>query len=162
LTLDANRWMREGTLKAGVRRRGSWQWTYPRGDDFTVGYEVDTLDPARPSVRLWYSWVWATTRQQESADYRVRLTATRPHLGGLRWWFLCPLVVDGRPCGRRVGTLHLPPHARYFGCRHCHELTYTSCRESHRWDRMFRHLAWETGRDFAAVKRAMNGIGKMR
>jgi hypothetical protein len=28
-----------------------------------------------------------------------------------------------------VGKLYLPPPARYFGCRHCHDLTYTSCQE---------------------------------
>jgi hypothetical protein len=43
-----------------------------------------------------------------------------------RWSFICPLIVNGRPCGRRVGKLYLPPSARYFGCRHCHGLTYTS------------------------------------
>jgi hypothetical protein len=28
-----------------------------------------------------------------------------------------------------VGKLYLPPHCRYFGCRHCHDLTYTSCQQ---------------------------------
>jgi hypothetical protein len=28
-----------------------------------------------------------------------------------------------------VGKLYLPPGARYFGCRRCHELTYRSCQE---------------------------------
>lgn len=50
---------------------------------------------------------------------QVWLTATRPRFGGLRWWFVCPLVVKGRSCKRRVGKLYLPPHGRYFGCRHC-------------------------------------------
>jgi hypothetical protein len=56
-----------------------------------------------------------------------RIATTRPRFGGLRWWFVCPLTVNGRPCGRRVGKLYLPPAGRYFGCRHCHDLTYTSC-----------------------------------
>jgi hypothetical protein len=37
--------------------------------------------------------------------------------------------VNGRPCQRRVGKLYLPPGGRYYGCRHCHALTYTSCQE---------------------------------
>jgi hypothetical protein len=73
-----------------------------------------------------------------------------------------PLVVGGRPCGRRVGKLHLPPHGRYFGCRHCHDLTYASCQESHKFDRAFRRLALDTGSDFATVKQLMNRIGKRR
>jgi hypothetical protein len=39
-------------------------------------------DPAGPFVRLSYSWVWAATQQQGSADYHLRLTATRPRFGG--------------------------------------------------------------------------------
>lgn len=31
---------------------------------------------------------------------------------------------SGRHSFRRVGELYLPPGARYFGCRHCHRLTY--------------------------------------
>jgi hypothetical protein len=30
------------------------------------------------------------------------------------------------PCGRRVSALYLPPGAKWFGCRHCYELTYES------------------------------------
>jgi hypothetical protein len=59
----------------------------------------------------------------------VGLTTTRPRFGGLRWWFVCPLVVNGRPCQRRVGKLYLPPRGRYYGCRHCYDLTYTSCQQ---------------------------------
>ncbi len=47
------------------------------------------------------------------------------------WWFRCPLVVRGVPCRGRCRKLYLPPGARYFGCRRCWRLTYTSCRESH-------------------------------
>jgi hypothetical protein len=129
LALDANRWMREGILKAGVRTMGTWNWTYHTGKSFAVTYAVDTLAPAAPSVRLTYSWVWSASQEPQSADYRVRLTTTRPRFGGQRWWFICPLVVGGRACNRRVGKLYLPPAARYFGCRHCHQLTYTSCQE---------------------------------
>jgi hypothetical protein len=90
---------------------------------------VDTLNVSLACVRLWYSWVWTATQQEESANYSVQLATTRPRFGGLRWWFICPLVVNGRACGRRVGKLYLPPGGRYFGCRHCHELTYRSAQE---------------------------------
>ena len=90
---------------------------------------MNTLDPAAPFVRLSYWCVWPGSRERESADYTVQLTTTRPRFGGLRWWFVCPLIVNGRPCDRRVGKLYLPPPARYFGCRRCHDLTYTSSQE---------------------------------
>ena len=92
----------------------------------------------------------------------MRLTATRPRFGGLRWWFVCPLVVNGRPCNRRVAKLHLPPPARYFGCRLCYRLTYASCQESHRHDTLYRLMARNMGKDFAAVKRAMRGLARRK
>jgi hypothetical protein len=74
----------------------------------------------------------------------------------LRWWFVCPLILGGVPCGRRVGKLHLPPQGRYFGCRRCHGLTYASCRESHTYDGVIRLLAADTGLDFDTLKRAVS------
>ena len=69
----------------------------------------------------------------------------------------CPLLVNSRPCGRRVGKLYLPPTARRFGCRGCHDLTYMSCQESHRYDRLFRHLATTTGTNEQVVKAMFAG-----
>src|SRR5438067_1690451 len=107
LGLDATRWMREGILRAGVLQTGSSRWTYRGRGGFTVHFRVDTLDVSDPSVGLSYSWVWTATKEEESASYRVGLTTTRPRFGGLRWWFVCPLVVGGVPCRRRVGKLYL-------------------------------------------------------
>ena len=38
-------------------------------------------------------------------------------------------MVHGEACYWQVAKLYLPPGSRYFGCRHCHNLTYTSCQE---------------------------------
>jgi hypothetical protein len=160
LSLDANRWMREGILQAGVHRIGSWRWVYHSGRECSISYEADTLDAARPVLRLSYSFSRSTKDQKESVEYNLRLVTTRPRFGGLRWWFVCPLVVADCPCGRRVGKLYLPPGGRYFGCRRCYRLTYTSCQESRKYDRAFRFLARDTGYDFATVKRLMGRIGK--
>jgi hypothetical protein len=73
-------------------------------------------------------------------DYKVELVATRCQFGGVRWWFICPLDLDGVKCGRRVQKLFLPSKGRflsahpprYFGCRACHELTYTSTQNRNR------------------------------
>ena len=83
--------------------------------------------------------------QGDSEDVRipVSLQSTPTQFGGRRWWFTCPLVVNGVPCGRRVGKLYLPPKARYFGCRTCHGLTYRSCQEAHSAERTKAWLAKE-------------------
>ena len=160
--LDANRWMQEGVLGEGVCRDGWWTWKYADGRENSISYGVDTNDKSYPFVRLWYSWTNPHTDEKEPIDYQVELTTTCPRFGGLRWWFLCPLVVGGRPCKRRVGKLYLPPGSRYFGCRHCHDLSYTSRQESRRFDSLYRHLAQSTGYDLDTVKLAMKQIGKRR
>jgi hypothetical protein len=126
--LDSNRWMREGILGKGIRRWGGWAWRHAHTSEQTssIGYEVDTTDMAFAWVRLYYT----VTKSQANIDYQIRLQTTYPRFGGTRWWFTCPLVVNGRTCSRRVGKLYLPPGGRYFGCRHCYDLTYTSCQES--------------------------------
>jgi hypothetical protein len=155
LQLDINRWTREGSLKAGIRGYGSWTWTHGDGSTSSIRYTVDTLDPSRRVVYLSYSVGRAGSTEQEALNYPVGLTTTVPRFGGLRWWFICPLVVNDRPCLRRVGKLYLPGNERYFGCRHCHDLTYTSCQESHKFDSLYRFMAGNMGWDFVTVKQTM-------
>jgi len=62
--------------------------------------------------------------EKKDFDYKVPLTTTPCNFGGLRYWFICPLSVNGNYCGRRVGVLY--KGGDYFGCRHCYNLTYES------------------------------------
>jgi hypothetical protein len=88
--------------------------------------EGDTLAFPCPWVSLTYM-IWQT---KERARLRIDLQSTRPHYGGRRWWFTCPLSTANRVCRRRVATLLLPPGERVFGCRRCYGLTYASSQES--------------------------------
>jgi hypothetical protein len=126
--LDVNRWTREGILREAVHHFGGWKWCNAATGEETssIGYEVDTTDMAFPWVRLSYTF----RRTQEQMDFTIRLQITRPYVGGLHWWFICPLLRLGSPCNHRVSKLYLPPDARYYGCRHCYDLTYQSCQES--------------------------------
>jgi hypothetical protein len=115
LSIDAGDW---GNLPA----TGRWCWR----NGSTSGY---TFDPNRRRLRLFYTIFrnWENSAsQEESVDYYTQLTTTRPRFGGVRWWFVCPLTVNDMGCNRLVSRLYLPPRSRYFGCRHCHRLTYAS------------------------------------
>ena len=57
-------------------------------------------------------------------DYNVKIVTTPCYFGGYRYWFICPLTVNGQVCGRRVAKLYKA--GNYFGCRHCQGLTYSS------------------------------------
>jgi hypothetical protein len=133
-SIDATRWQREGIIFAlRSSRGGRWIWSDPdtREERATIGYESD-CEEAYGSIRLQYT----ITREDEkiALNYKVELVTTQTPWGKLRWWFICPLVVNGRSCGRRVRKLYLPGGGKHFGCRHCYDLTYTSCQESHKYD----------------------------
>jgi len=93
-----------------------------------AGFEMKCVGDT-PSIVIGLRYAVLTNGQEENIDTQIRLHATRPIVGGLRWWFACPIESEGRPCNRRVAKLYLPPRASYFGCRHCYELTYRSVRE---------------------------------
>lgn len=137
--LDVN-WMTREGLFDGDGRRGSIRWFNSVTGEQTsrIGYEVNV--PAR-WLRLHYRRIEA----EESIDYKVPLTTSELPWDGIRWWFTCPLICDGQYCGRRVGKLFLADGTRYFGCRHCQDLTYRSCRESHRFDRILGRMAMGIG-----------------
>ena len=81
---------------------GKLAWTRAGVVTASIGYFV-AWDPG-PTLTLHYRW-------QNEVDVRIpiHLQVTYPALGGLRWWFTCPLIVSGRECKRRVGKLFLPP-----------------------------------------------------
>lgn len=139
--------LRQAAAAAGVRGATLCRW---QARDPGL---AETLDPSRPFVRLRYSIARRDTKEQDALDSPVRLTTTLPRFGGQRWWFVCPLVVTGRPCDRRVGKLYLPPGGRYFGCRHCYRLTYRSCQDSRKPDSLLRDLAARMGTDAATLRR---------
>ena len=62
----------------------------------------------------------------------VRIVRVTCRFGGTRPYFICPGVINGIACGRRVVKLYLP--GRYFLCRHCYRLAYASQSEG-AWDR---------------------------
>ena len=93
------------------------------------------------AVRLIYTLTDKRTGEKVDLDYRVYLETTPLPWGGVRYWFSCPLVTNGLRCTRRVGCLYLPPGGRYFGCRHCYNLTYTSSQEQHQFDGFYQSMA---------------------
>jgi hypothetical protein len=160
LNLNAAAWRREGILPPRAGAAGRWGWTYRNGQTFAVDWRADPDTAGAPGVWLSYRWVWRSTGETDEAAYRVGLTSTALHRGGRRWWFVCPLTYGGRPCGRRVGRLYLPPRARLFGCRACHRLAYTSSQESGKNRALIRSMAGSLGWDEADVRLMMNQIAR--
>ena len=121
-------WTSEKYLEVFIK----YWWTKEGRKIANIYYEVKRSETGSIYVQLSYIRTFAP---DEEITYPVELTTTPCNFGGVRYWFLCPLVVDGKACRRRVGKLYLPWGSRYFGCRTCHDLTYRSCKEHNKVDR---------------------------
>jgi len=130
----------KGISMSFLRKNGYFESSWPRGIVWTNwrGEETASMtvsvhtSEVEGHVRLMYTMTDRDTRKQTSFDYRVQLATTPCHLGGVRWWFLCPLSRNGVSCGRRVAKLYRAPRADYYGCRHCYDLSYESRNECRR------------------------------
>ena len=97
------------------------------------------------------------TFQYNSREAVVMLSHYVPGFGGRRYLFLCPL------CGRRARTLHFNNvrDGVAVACRTCHNLTYTSCNESHKHDSIFKMMARGDSRfTWKDYKQAMDKLTK--
>ena len=120
----------------GENWRGSVSWSCGGEPVGNIGYLVYSENDY-PKIELQYKF----TESGIELDYMLLLTYTYLSWGAKRWWFVCPLKKNEIPCNHRVGKLYLPPGYQYFGCRHCYELTYSSCQESHKFDSFYKQLA---------------------
>ena len=128
-TVEESRSVDTSLFRTVVMQRASALITWRNSADEVIsslGYTSDHRETDSTTLRFSYT-VGADERQREVAE-PVQLVATQPFFGGRRWWFICPLIVNGQVCQRRVRKLYLPPGGTYFGCRHCYSLTYESVR----------------------------------
>ena len=118
--LDVSRLQKAGCLTPGWS--GIWQWSV---DGERVAWI--RLKAEADSLRLTYR-VRRPGCDWDDVSETVRVVRAACTLGGSRAYFICPGVVDGRACGRRVAKLH--GHDRYFLCRHCYRLGHASQSET--------------------------------
>ncbi len=123
--LDVRRLHREGLLEPGYRF--SWSWSRAGRQIASIGGLV--LGSSRPErVVLLFRHRSGLSAEWEGVQEPVELDWTPCNFGGERPWFVCPGVVNGVACGRRVAVLYGPGH--YFLCRHCYDLSYQSQRDN--------------------------------
>lgn len=126
-SLDVNRLHRAGSLQHGSQ--GDWVWSSDGAEVARVGYKTE-----QDRFVLNYK-VRQNGGEWEPITQSIPLTFSNCHYGNQRPYFRCPGVVDGRHCGRRVAKLF--SGGRYFLCRHCYSVAYSSQSEA-RYDRMLR------------------------
>ena len=114
-------------LAHGSGYNGAVSWFRDRERFAWLGYAIRDSDEGLV-LHLEYSKIFQAKKR--SVDCIIRVARCSVHFGGIRWYFLCPLIVGGTPCRRRCAKLLLPRRSLYFGCRTCHNLTYSSSQKS--------------------------------
>lgn len=131
LILDVTMLSRQGWLKSGVT--GAFEWISE-----TTGQPILSVwsDVERDAKRNLVLWLRCVEPFRQAFYVPIRLEKTKPNWGGTRSWMTCPVEKNGGCCGRRVAKLYYANGS--FGCRQCHNLTYRSCQDAHRWERALR------------------------
>jgi hypothetical protein len=122
LPLDIAKLVRDGLIVPGGWRTSSLHWREVGTDRETasVGYEANMTDAETATLRLF--WQVGSGEGARVCSVAIRLAATRRHLGGVRWWFLCPVT------GKRAGKLYLSSDGGTFASRQALGLAYHSQR----------------------------------
>lgn len=111
LHIDIRQMSRSGCLDPW--QRYSWKWQ--NGCNITIETRPDAIE-------LFYS-ISYNGQPHEDVSYKVPLSWTSCSYGGKRPWLICP----GKSCGKRVAKLYLA--GKYFLCRHCNNMAYSSQRD---------------------------------
>jgi hypothetical protein len=126
-SFNVNRLHKTSCLSPGWA--GGWQWTRD-------GERVAWINLRAEMDRVHLSYRWRVAGGEwKDVEETVRIVRAPCRFGGSRPYFICPGIVNGVTCGRRVAKLH--GSGRYFLCRHCYRLAHASQSEDP-WDRAMR------------------------
>ena len=127
IALDVNYLNRSGNLNQMCWSHINWS----RG-----GQAMLSIRTHIEEAFLLLNYEWHSSHDKlETVTEHVLLSYTPCNYGGQRPWFICPGVINGVPCQRRVAKLYMA--GKYFLCRRCYNLVYQSQRES-KPDRLLR------------------------
>jgi hypothetical protein len=118
--IDVRDWHRRGLLQ-----RWGFTWSWHTRDGERLAWIQVRVQPGRQVILIFR--VREGDGEWQDVQEPIVLTWTPCRYGGQRPWFLCPGVVNGRACGRRVAILY--GAGRYFLCWRCYDLSYESQRE---------------------------------
>ncbi len=93
-------------------KEGGIEWRDSTGElTGSIGIQVSAPEANSDTgyLRFMYTMTDRMIEKKSRYDYNVDLVTTPCNFGGFRCWFICPLVVNGQLCKRRVGKLYLPP-----------------------------------------------------
>jgi len=135
-----------------------WASSWSRNGEVvaSISYRVEAGEDGPSGLRFMYTITDNDAGDKKEYNYIIPVIATPCNFGGKRWWYVCPLIVNGRACRRRCRIVYMPPGSEYFGCRECHQLTYES-RQRHR-EKFYEGFE----KPYKAAEAARKGLAKAR
>lgn len=136
LVLDVGWLVRQGLIKAGCDLRGTLTWQRA-GEEGEMRLEADAKNMDFARLKAFYG----PSGLLQNSEL-ILLQTTRPHFGGIRWWFRCPYS------GKRVGKIYLEDLSGRLASREALNLAYPSqCEGS--WKRALRRAQ--------KIRKSLNG-----
>jgi hypothetical protein len=131
LRVDLTWMLRQGLALPNSCHSGILRWTCGDQPSGSISYQANMENPED-------AWLILTDTRGSGSDkedvrQEVRLTFTKPHYGGRRWWMICPYR------GNRVAILYKPGNGDRFASRKAWRVAYKSQRVSQR-DKPFEAL----------------------
>ena len=114
--IDIRLLKRWGCLRGGSISMRTWSWSCNGEETGFINYRMEI---GRMILNYRYR---SRGEEWQAVEQYIHFDRTPCNYGGHRWWFLCPR------CYRRVAVLY--GAGKYFLCRHCYDLTYSSQQES--------------------------------
>ena len=129
-----------GVLHRGPNMLWTCRWN-EGGRQSSMCYEL-LKNPYDTSMKLRFRYyVMGEDKRKKSAqDYTISLRVSRSYKQKTWYWFICPLIINGKACKRRVRNLYFLPNSEYFGCKHCRDMMVRSIPQNERmtfWQTVF-------------------------
>lgn len=136
-------WLKKRGYLNGYKS-GTISWSHGESVKSSISIVGEVINESDPHIKLNYTYTNPQISKKTDFDYKIQITTTPCNYGGKRYWFICPLVIQGKACGRRVGVIYLG--GKHFGCRHCYDLSYSSKNENVRskYHPLFGYLTLDT------------------
>lgn len=150
----------------GVLHRGSSMvWTCrwnEAGKESSICYQIikNAYDKSL-KLRLRYK-VLENDKDEEGIiqDFIVPIRVSLSYKRKVWYWFVCPLTVNGKQCGRRVRNLYFLPSSNYFGCKHCRDMMVRSLPVKDQF--IFRQTRFLTMEDMAREQQAEETLPELQ
>lgn len=97
------------------------------GAESSICYQIQkNAEDKSAAMRLRYRVLGLHTNEPDLMDYTVPIKVSLSYKRKIWYWFVCPLIINGKPCAKRVRNLYFLPSSNYFGCKSCRDLMIRS------------------------------------